>query len=68
MATGGRVLEARMITVSLPVTPGERERGPPLGRPVSRCLTRWVNAPLGHLAMSPQPQHLKVPHPNMAVV
>ena len=52
-AAGDRVLEVEMITVGLPVAPGERERGPLSGRPVSRCLARWVSAPLGHLAMSP---------------
>ena len=31
MVTGGRELKAKMITPSLPVTPGEHERGPPLG-------------------------------------
>ena len=58
MAAGGRELKAEMITPGLPVTPGESERGPPLGRPVSRCHTRWVSTPLGHLVMAPQPQHL----------
>ena len=53
MATGGRVLEAEMITASLPAAPGECERGPLSGQPVSRCLARWVNAPPGHCAMSP---------------
>ena len=68
MATGGREHEADMITPGLPVTPGECERGPPSGRPVSRRLIRWVSAPPEHLTMSLQLQHLKVPHPNMAVV
>ena len=68
MATGDRELKAKMITASLPVAPGESERGPLLERPVSRCLTRWVSTPQGHLTLSPQPQHLKVPHPNVVVV
>ena len=68
MVAGGRELEAEMITPGLPVTPGEHERGPPLGRPVSRCHARWVSTPPVHLIMSPQPQHLQVPHLNVAVV
>ena len=64
MYVGGRVLEAEMITAF----PRKHKRGPPSGRPVSRHLTRWVNAPLGHLTMSPQLQHLKAPRPNMVVV
>ena len=47
IAMGGRVLEAEMITAGLPVTPGECERGPPSGQPVSRHLARWVSTPLG---------------------
>ena len=43
MYVGGRVLEAKTITASLPVAPKECERGPPSGRPVSRCLVRWVS-------------------------
>ena len=68
MVAGGRELEAEMITPSLPVTPGECERGPLLGRPVSRHHARSMSAPPVHLIMSPQPQHLQVPNPNVAVV
>ena len=63
-AMGDKVLKVEMMTASLPVAPGEHKRGPSLGRPVSRCLTRLVR----HLAMFPQLQYGKVPHPNMAVV
>ena len=68
MVTGGRELEAEMITPSLPVTPGECTRGPPLGRPANRRLARWVSAPPEHLSMFPQLQNLKVPRLNVAVV
>ena len=53
MVTGGRELEAEMITPGLPVTPGERTRGPPLRRPANRCLNRQVSTPLEHLTMFP---------------
>ena len=68
MVMGGRELEAKMTMPSLPVTPGERERGPRLGQPVSKCHARWVSTPPVHLIMYPQPQPLKVPHPNVSVV
>ena len=63
---GGRVLEANSIKAGLPVTPGEHERGSLSGRPVSRCLIRWVGTPLGHLAMPLQHPLLGAPHPNVA--
>ena len=63
-----RALKVKTIPADLPVTPGERERSPPSGRPISRHLARWVSTPPGHLPTFPQLQHLKVPCPNMAVV
>ena len=33
-----------------------------------QMLARWVSTPPEHLAMSPQLQHLKVPHPNVVMV
>ena len=65
---GGGVREAKTITVGLPVTLRESKRSPPSGRPVSRRLIRWVGAPLGHLTMSPQLQHLEAPCPSVVVV
>ena len=67
-AMGDRVLKVGTITADLPVAPGEHKRSPPSGRPVSRCLIRWLISPLGHLPTFPQLQHLKVPCPNRAVV
>ena len=68
MVTGGRELKAEMITHGLSVTPGECVRGPPLGRPVSRCHTRRVSTPLVHLARLPQIQHWGAPCTNAVAV
>ena len=65
MYMGGRVLEAEAITAGMPAAPGEREKGPPSGQPVSRCLIRWVGTPLGYLAMSLHLPHLEAPRPNV---
>ena len=61
MYVGDRSPKVEMVTVSLPAAPGEDGRGPPSGRPVTRCLNRRVDTPLGHLIIylhpppSPQP-------------
>ena len=42
--TGDRLPEAEVMAVGLPATPEEDERGPPSGRPISRCPARRMNA------------------------
>ena len=54
------------MAVSLPAVSEEDKRGPPSGRPISRCLTRKVDAQLGRLIISlhpPPPQVLRRPPP-----
>ena len=61
MYMGGRVLEDETITTGLPIIPREHDKGPPSGRLICRCLTRRVDAQLGHLVipLRPPPQALR---------
>ena len=68
MYVGDRLAEAEMMTVGLPATPGEDGRDPPSGRPVTRCLDRRVDAPLGRLIISLHPPPLETPHHNLAAL
>ena len=45
MYTGDRLPKVEMITVGLPATLEEDGKGPPSGRPVTRCLDRRVGCP-----------------------
>ena len=67
MYAGDRLAEAKTMTVSLPATPGEDGRGPPLGRPVTGCLERGVDA-LGHLVISLHPPPLETPCHSLAAL
>ena len=58
MYTGDRLPKAEMMFIGLPAIPEEDKRGPPSGRPISQCLTRRVDAQLGHLVISLHP-HLR---------
>ena len=61
MYMGDKLAEAETMTVGLPAAPGEDRRGPPSGRPVTGCLDRRVDAPLGHLIISLHPPPLETP-------
>ena len=68
MYMGDRLAEAEMMTVGLPATPGEDGRGPSSGRPVTRCLDRRVDAPLGHPVISLHPPPLETPHHSLVAL
>ena len=68
MYVGDRLAEAKTMTVSLPATPGEDGRGPPSGRPVTGCLNKGVDAPLGCLIISLHPPPLETPCHSLAAL
>ena len=68
MYVGDRLAEAKMMTVSLPATPGEDRKGPPSGRPVTRCLDRRVDAPPGRLIISLHPPPLETPRHSLVAL
>ena len=68
MYAADRLAVAETMTASLPATPGEDGRGPPSGRPITRCLDRRVDAPLGHLVISLHPPSLETPHHSLAAL
>ena len=68
MYMGDRLVEAETMTVGLQATPGEDRRGPSSERPVTQCLNRRVDAPLGHLVISLHPPPLESPRHSLAAL
>ena len=68
MYMGDRLPEVETMTVGLPAAPGEDRRGPPPGRPATRCLDRRVDVLLGHLVVSLHPPPLESPRHSLAAL
>ena len=68
MYPGDRLAEAKMMTVSLPATPGEDGKGPPSGRPVTGHLDRRVDTPPGHFIIFLHPPPLETPHHSLVAL